>query len=334
MTEKDKNYSLDDILFKKRNKAYGAYKIRRKYNRNMFTAVLLAILFAGISSSFLLLIKNEPGKQKVKVTKVKLEKKKPTPPPPPPPLPLPPPKEVMKEIIEQIEQQVAVQKVIENVEVIKPTSGEGKGEGMGSGNGNGSAGGECKFPDDLDGDGLTCNDACPKNAGLPSNNGCPPMNADDYDADKIYMPGELKTMVNVREAQCDQNASNPKQYLCFKNNFKDLLLDIYSSDISFKDDVLAELESMGITDESQNTSATRAKRTVDITVVVEKDGSVSVVNVTGQSQKLKTIAKEIFLSLNKKSKKYLLPGQYQKAGLPLHPARMKYSHSIEFSYEE
>ncbi len=333
--EKKKN-SLDDILFENRNKKYGAYKIRKKYKKNLYLSLLIGLIFALFASTLLMFVKNEPIKQKAKITKVKLEKKikKKTPPPPPPPPP--PPKEVVEKIKEQLLQQTVVQKVVQNIEVVKTSTGEGKGDGTGTGNGTGSGGGggTCQYPDDLDGDGLTCNDACPKVAGLASNNGCPSMNMDDFDANRVYLSGELKNVVNVKSAPCDANASNPKQYLCFRNEFKNLLLDFYSDDVSYKDDVLAELEVMGITDESQNTSATRAKRSVDINLVVEKDGSISITNVTGQSQKLKNIAKEIFMELNKKSKKYLLPGQYQKTGLPAHAARMKYNHTIEFSYEE
>jgi hypothetical protein len=336
MTQKDKTHlNFDDIVFNNRNKEFGAYEIRNKYRRNLYLSLGFALLFASISSVFLLFVKNEPQKNIAKITKVKLEKKnkkKEVPPPPPPP----PPKEVVEKIKEQIEKQVATQQVVQQIEVVNPTTSDAKGDGTGSGNGDGPGGGsgKCLYPEDLDGDGLTCEDACPKNSGPASNKGCPPLNPDDFDANRVYQPGELKTVVNVRGAKCDSNASNPKQYMCFKNEFKNLLLDLYSSDISFKDEVLTELEAMGITNESQNTSATRAKRTVDLAIIIEKDGSISISNVTGQSQKLKTIAKEIFMELNKTNKKYLLPGQYQKEGSAIHAARMKYNHSIEFSYEE
>ncbi|MFA9289908.1 MAG: hypothetical protein ACEQSF_01600 [Solirubrobacteraceae bacterium] len=325
------NNNLDDILFKNRNRAYGAYDIRKKYNKNLLKSLFFALIFASLASNLLFFVKNEPIKQKAKITKVKLEKKlvKKTPPPPPPT------KEIIQQIKEDVILQTVTQKVVENIEVVKPSSGDGTGNGTGSGEGKGSgSGGPCIYPDDLDGDGLTCADACPKNAGLASNNGCPPMNLDDFNADKIYMPGELKNIVNVRGGSCDKNAINPKQYQCFKAEFKNLLLDLYSDGINYKDNVLAELESMGITEEAHNNSSTRVKRTVDITLIIEKDGSVNITSVSGQSEKLKNITKQIFLELNKKNNKFLVPGIYQKQGSDAHPARMKYNHTIEYSYEE
>ncbi len=45
--EKEKAPSLNDIVFELRNKEYGAYKLRKKYNRNVLIGVLIGILLLG-----------------------------------------------------------------------------------------------------------------------------------------------------------------------------------------------------------------------------------------------------------------------------------------------
>ena len=45
--EKDKAPAFDDIVFEDRNKEYGAYKLRKKYNRNVSIALLIGILIMG-----------------------------------------------------------------------------------------------------------------------------------------------------------------------------------------------------------------------------------------------------------------------------------------------
>ncbi|MEI6122094.1 MAG: energy transducer TonB [Bacteroidota bacterium] len=48
---KTTNKNLDDIIFEKRNKDYGAYKMRKSYNNNMMKALIIAIVLflMGIS---------------------------------------------------------------------------------------------------------------------------------------------------------------------------------------------------------------------------------------------------------------------------------------------
>jgi periplasmic protein TonB len=88
-----------DIIFEGRNKEYGAYELRRGYNRRLMIAIismaaLLALLFVG----YLLAnnLSNEGDKKEMIVADVELEnikeEKPEEPPPPPPPKPPDPPK--------------------------------------------------------------------------------------------------------------------------------------------------------------------------------------------------------------------------------------------------
>ncbi|MFN4124105.1 MAG: energy transducer TonB [Flavobacteriales bacterium] len=96
---------MDEIVFEKRNKDYGAYQLRKKYNRNMNTALAIAlavyllIVFIPAIKTWLsdLTSKVELDKN-VEVTLVEpppLNKDEP-PPPPPPPDPPPPVQETIK----------------------------------------------------------------------------------------------------------------------------------------------------------------------------------------------------------------------------------------------
>jgi periplasmic protein TonB len=89
-----------DIIFEGRNKEYGAYNLRKTYNKRLITSLLIVgalclLLFIGYLASALLA--NNSESKKVEVTDVKLEEikqeeKKEEPPPPPPPKPPDPPK--------------------------------------------------------------------------------------------------------------------------------------------------------------------------------------------------------------------------------------------------
>ena len=108
-----------DILFEGKNKEYGAYDLRKTYNRRIATAIAITM---GI---FLLLIvgsivaknigKNDNKKEMVvkdlSLEEVKPEDKPKPPPPPPPKLPPPPP---IKTI------QFTPPKIVKDQEVIKP----------------------------------------------------------------------------------------------------------------------------------------------------------------------------------------------------------------------
>ena len=39
--------AFDDIVFENRNKEYGAYRLRKKYNRNVIIAMVIGIVIMG-----------------------------------------------------------------------------------------------------------------------------------------------------------------------------------------------------------------------------------------------------------------------------------------------
>lgn len=92
----------DDIVFEGRNKEYGAYWLRKKYNKHVNTAlaITIALVLLGFSIPYIksLFDKAETEKPVTVVDVTKLAAPPPldktTPPPPPPDLPPPPPKTV------------------------------------------------------------------------------------------------------------------------------------------------------------------------------------------------------------------------------------------------
>jgi protein TonB len=100
--EANKILSADvlDIIFEGRNKDYGAYELRKTYNRRMITslaivAAILLLLFLGYFVSKMLEDKEDTKTvqvQDVQLEEIKQEEKKEEPPPPPPPKPPDPPK--------------------------------------------------------------------------------------------------------------------------------------------------------------------------------------------------------------------------------------------------
>jgi protein TonB len=89
-----------DIIFEGRNKDYGAYELRKTYNRRLVMSLVIVgaiclLLFIGYIVSGLL---GDNGKKKdvvvqdVQLEEIKQEEKKEEPPPPPPPKPPEPPK--------------------------------------------------------------------------------------------------------------------------------------------------------------------------------------------------------------------------------------------------
>ena len=127
--ESNKILSADilDIIFEGRNKAYGAYDLRRTYHKRITIALLamLAIcLFFFLST--ILGNNNSDDKNKIVVQDVQLEdikreeEKKPEPPPPPPPPKQEPPKvEIAKFTPPQIVKDVEVKPEDEIKEVEK-----------------------------------------------------------------------------------------------------------------------------------------------------------------------------------------------------------------------
>jgi protein TonB len=90
------NADLLDIIFEGKNKSYGAYELRKTYNKRLtrallITASLLLIIFLG---SVLADVIKKNGETKIDVLDTQMaevKKDEPPPPPPPPPPPTPPP---------------------------------------------------------------------------------------------------------------------------------------------------------------------------------------------------------------------------------------------------
>lgn len=89
-----------DIIFEGRNKEYGAYQLRKTYNKRLMTALIVTasiilLSFGGYVLSNLFNqedTKKEMEVQDVQLEEIKPEEKKEEPPPPPPPKPPEPPK--------------------------------------------------------------------------------------------------------------------------------------------------------------------------------------------------------------------------------------------------
>ena len=110
---------LLDILFDGRNKEYGAYELRKTYNRRItvaliVTVVIISIIFIGSVIADKLSATDDTKEMKVKdlsLEAVKINEPPPPPPPPPPKLPPPPPIATIA---------FTPPKVVKDEEVIKP----------------------------------------------------------------------------------------------------------------------------------------------------------------------------------------------------------------------
>ena len=103
--EANKILSADvlDLIFEGKNKEYGAYNLRKTYNKRITRALIITASVAVIAIGGSLLASNLKGSsdkkvkmQEVTLTEVKQEEKKIIPPPPPPPK-VEPPKVEMKQ---------------------------------------------------------------------------------------------------------------------------------------------------------------------------------------------------------------------------------------------
>ena len=93
-----------DIVFEGRNKEYGAYDLRKTYNKRVKRALIITASTAALILliSFLNKTLSDNDNAKVKINEmtlqdVKQEEKEPPPPPPPPPPKQEPPKVEMKQ---------------------------------------------------------------------------------------------------------------------------------------------------------------------------------------------------------------------------------------------
>ncbi|MDO9341319.1 MAG: energy transducer TonB [Bacteroidales bacterium] len=93
--EKIKAPAFDDIVFEDRNKEYGAYKLRKKYNRTVFVSLVIGIIILGtaIIAPYLnakaLENRQKKAERQVEIKLENLDQPNETvaPPPPPPPPP-------------------------------------------------------------------------------------------------------------------------------------------------------------------------------------------------------------------------------------------------------
>jgi periplasmic protein TonB len=93
--EKIKAPALDDIVFENRNKEYGAYTLRKKYNRNVIIALIIGIIIIGtavIAPYLNAKAAESKAKKAERQVEIKMENLDqpdeliaPPPPPPPPP---------------------------------------------------------------------------------------------------------------------------------------------------------------------------------------------------------------------------------------------------------
>ena len=97
------NADILDIIFEGRNKEYGAYELRKSYNRRLRTALIFMVATCGfffLASFIANSVKKRQADivvQDVNLENMKAEDKKPeTPPPPPPPKQEPPKVEITK----------------------------------------------------------------------------------------------------------------------------------------------------------------------------------------------------------------------------------------------
>jgi len=124
------NADILDLIFEGRNKEYGAYELRRTYNKRIATALIAMtaiclLLFLGS------ILANSVGKEKkaevivqdVELTEVKQEEKKPEVPPPPPPKVDPPKIEITKFTPPKIvkDEEVKPEEEIKEVEQLEDT---------------------------------------------------------------------------------------------------------------------------------------------------------------------------------------------------------------------
>ncbi len=119
--EANKILSADilDLIFEDRNKDYGAYQLRKTYNKRISTALiitasiaLLALLGSVLASSIDSNKNNKLEIKEVTLQDIKQEEEKKFEPPPPPPPPVEPPKVEMK--------QFTPPKIVKDEEVQQP----------------------------------------------------------------------------------------------------------------------------------------------------------------------------------------------------------------------
>jgi protein TonB len=125
------NTDLLDILFENRNKEYGAYELRKSYNKRITIAMLatLAVIIVAFLIAFLSTQLEDDTTAALEVKDVELvnikeEEIKPEPPPPPPPKQEPPPKVEMTKFTPPVivkDEQVKKEDIPPEVEKLQDT---------------------------------------------------------------------------------------------------------------------------------------------------------------------------------------------------------------------
>jgi protein TonB len=125
------NTDLLDILFENRNKEYGAYELRKSYNKRITIAMLatLAVIIVAFLIAFLSTQLEDDTTAALEVKDVELvnikeEEIKPEPPPPPPPKQEPPPKVEMTKFTPPLivkDEQVKKEDIPPEVEKLEDT---------------------------------------------------------------------------------------------------------------------------------------------------------------------------------------------------------------------
>ena len=125
------NTDLLDILFENRNKEYGAYELRKSYNKRITIAMLatLAVIIVAFLIAFLSTqLKDDTTAalevKDVELVNIKEEEIKPEPPPPPPPKQEPPPKVEMTKFTPPVivkDEQVKKEDIPPEVEKLQDT---------------------------------------------------------------------------------------------------------------------------------------------------------------------------------------------------------------------
>src|SRR5215510_7699030 len=143
--EANKILSADilDLVFEDRNKDYGAYELRKTYNRRVLKALLITAsvaLLALLGSFIASQIDTGPGKVNIKevtIQEIKQDEDKPEPPPPPPPKPPDPPKIEMTKFTppkivkdEEVQEPPPVQEELKETKIAEVSQEGVKDEGL------------------------------------------------------------------------------------------------------------------------------------------------------------------------------------------------------------
>ena len=113
------NADILDIIFDGKNKAYGAYQLRKTYNGRMVKALIaVGVLLFLVGGGLLIanILNDRASKEELTVVDTQMaevKKDEPPPPPPPPPPPTPPPPPEIKQI------QFTPPKIVKDEEVKK-----------------------------------------------------------------------------------------------------------------------------------------------------------------------------------------------------------------------